>query len=228
MEKILIIEDNKDVNHMLCELLKEEQYDVRTEYDGMKGMKALKEENFDLLILDIMLPYKSGDEILKELRKFSNIPVIVLSAKDLVGTKIDLLKLGADDYMTKPFDLGEVAARVAAHLRRTKIQQSLENIYYYKDLELDANEKRVLAAGQPVELTAKEYLMMELFLKNKGKVFSKANIYETVWGEEYIGDDNAVKTHMSNLRSKLKKANQEEEYIETVWGLGYRLCKEKL
>ncbi len=225
MEKILIIEDNKDVNHMLCETLKAEQYDVYCEYDGLAGMKALKEDSFDMLILDIMLPYKSGDEILRELRGFSDIPVLVISAKDLVGTKIDLLTLGADDYITKPFDLGEIAARVAAHLRRTKIRQSMESVYTYKDLELNTSEKRFTAAGLSIELTAKEFLIMELFLKNKGKVFSKANIYETIWGEEYLGDDNAVKTHMSNLRNKLKKANPSDEYIETVWGLGYRLCK---
>ena len=225
MKRILIIEDNKDVNNMLCETLKAEDYDVYCEYDGMAGMKALIEASFDLLILDIMLPYKSGDEILRELRGFSNMPVLVISAKDLVGTKIDLLKLGADDYITKPFDLGEIAARVAAHLRRTKIQEILSSVYTYKDLELNTDEKRLSAAGQSIELTAKELLIMELLLKNKGKVFSKANIYETVWGEEYLGDDNAVKTHMSNLRNKLKKANPNGEYIETVWGLGYRLCK---
>lgn len=210
---------------MLCETLKAEDYDVYCEFDGMAGMKALKEASFDLLILDIMLPYKSGDEILRELRGFSNMPTLVISAKDLVGTKIDLLKLGADDYITKPFDLGEIAARVAAHLRRTKIQETLSSVYIYKDLELNTDEKRLSAAGQSIELTAKEFLIMELLLKNKGKVFSKVNIYETVWGEEYLGDDNAVKTHMSNLRNKLKKTNPNEEYIETVWGLGYRLCK---
>lgn len=225
MKRILIIEDNKDVNNMLCETLKAEDYDVYCEFDGMAGMKALKEASFDLLILDIMLPYKSGDEILRELRGFSNMPALVISAKDLVGTKIDLLKLGADDYITKPFDLGEIAARVAAHLRRTKIQETLSSVYIYKDLELNTDEKRLSAAGQSIEFTAKEFLIMELLLKNKGKVFSKANIYETVWGEEYLGDDNAVKTHMSNLRNKLKKTNPNEEYIETVWGLGYRLCK---
>lgn len=225
MEKILIIEDNKDVNDMLRETLEAEEYQVKSAYDGISGMKALQSESYDLLILDIMLPYKSGDQILKELRTFSNMPVLVLSAKDMVGTKIDLLKLGADDYVTKPFDLNEVVARVASHLRRAKIQQTLESIYTYKDLELNTSQKSLIAAGVGIELTSKEYGIMELFLKNKSKVFSKGNIYETIWNEEYLGDDNVVKTHMSNLRNKLKKINPEEEYIETVWGLGYRLCK---
>lgn len=225
METILVIEDNKDVNDMLCETLKAEGYQVKAAYDGLSGMSELKKEIYDMVLLDIMLPYKSGDEILKELRKFSNIPTIILSAKSMVETKIDLLQLGADDYMTKPFDLGEVAARVGTHLRRTRIQQIQESIYTYKDLELNASKKQLKVAGKEVEMTAKEYMILELLLKHKGKVFSKANIYETLWKEEYLGDDNAIKTHMSNIRNKLKTANPEEEYIETVWGLGYRLCK---
>lgn len=221
----MIIEDNKDVNNMLREALEGEGYQVRSEYEGLSGMRTLKSETYDILLLDIMLPYKSGDEILRELRQFSDMPVIILSAKDMVGLKIDLLKLGADDYMTKPFDLGEVGARVATHLRRTRIQHSLESIYTYRDLKLNINEKRFTIGDIEINLTAKEYLLMELLLKNKGKVFSKANIYESLWGEEYLGDDNAVKTHMSNLRNKLKKVKPEEEYIETVWGMGYRLRK---
>lgn len=221
----MIIEDNKDVNNMLREALEGEGYQVRSEYEGLSGMRTLKSETYDILLLDIMLPYKSGDEILRELRQFSDMPVIILSAKDMVGLKIDLLKLGADDYMTKPFDLGEVGARVATHLRRTRIQHSLESIYTYKDLKLNINEKRFTIGEIEINLTAKEYLLMELLLKNKGKVFSKANIYESLWGEEYLGDDNAVKTHISNLRNKLKKVKPEEDYIETVWGMGYRLRK---
>lgn len=225
MDKILIIEDNKDVNLLLKEALVNEGYQVDTAFDGLSGAKALKAGDYDLLLLDIMLPYISGDVLLKELREYSDIPVIILSAKDMTSTKIDLLKLGADDYITKPFDLGEVAARVATQLRRAHRLQKTVSVITYKDLVLDSNTKQVSVKDEILELTAKEYHMLELLLQNPGKVFSKANIYETVWGEEYLGDDNAVKTHMSNLRSKLKKANPEEEYIETAWGLGYRLVK---
>lgn len=226
MSKILIIEDNQDVNMMLKETLEFDGYEVDSVFDGMAGMKLLKAQKHDMILLDIMLPYKSGDEILRELREFSEIPVMVLSAKDMVGTKIDLLKLGADDYITKPFDLGEVSARIASHLRRVNCQKKKDNIVKYKDIMLDANSKTVSAAGVLLNLTAKEYQIMELLLMNPHKLFSKVNIYETLWGEEYLEDDKAVKTHMSNLRSKLKKANTETEYIETVWGLGYRLFKE--
>jgi DNA-binding response OmpR family regulator len=226
MNKILIIEDNQDVNMMLKKTLEIDGYEVDSAFDGIAGMELLKKKEYDMILLDIMLPYKNGDEILRKLREFSGIPVIVLSAKDLVSTKIDLLKLGADDYITKPFDLGEVSARIATHLRRANYQKKTDSIIKYKDILLDADSKTVTASGTLLNLTAKEYQIMELLLMNPNKLFSKVNIYETVWGEEYLEDDKAVKTHMSNLRSKLKKANMEAEYIETVWGLGYRLYKE--
>ncbi len=225
MEKILIIEDNKDINDMLSQTLAAEGYQIKSVYDGLVGMRELKSETYDMLLLDIMLPYKSGDEILKEVREFSNIPIVVLSAKNMIATKIDLLKLGADDYITKPFDLGELVARIAANLRRTRVQKQLESVYTYKDMELNTSKKQLRVAGTEVEMTAKEYMIIELLLKNNGKVFSKANIYESIWNEEYLGDDNAIKTHMSNIRNKLKTVNPNEKYIETVWGLGYRLYK---
>lgn len=226
MDTILIVEDNKDVNLMLAEALIDAGYAVKSVYTGIDGINGIKDHAYDLILLDIMLPYKSGDEILKEMRKFSEIPVIVISAKDMVGTKIDLLKLGADDYITKPFDLGEVVARVESNLRRShkKIQEN--KVFQYKDIVLDDSTKHVSVNGIEIELTAKEYMILELMLKHGGKVFTKANLYESVWQDEYIGDDNAVKTHISNLRSKLKKVNPNEAYIETVWGLGYRLYKD--
>ena len=225
MNRILIIEDSKDVNLMLMESLEGEGYQVKSAFDGFEGMQEAKENKYDLILLDIMLPYKSGDGILKEIRMYSDIPIIIISAKNMVATKVDLLKLGADDYITKPFDLEEVTARVAANLRRSHKQEELNNVFKYKDIELDINKKRVTISGAELDLTAKEYLIIELLMQNPGKVFSKVNIYESLWKEEYLGDDNAVKTHISNLRNKLKNANPDEEYVETVWGLGYRLYK---
>lgn len=226
MDKILIIEDNRDVNNMLAEVLLNAGYDVCQVYTGTDGINEIKTREYALVILDIMLPYKSGDEILKEVRGFSDIPVIIISAKDMIGTKIDLLRMGADDYITKPFDLGEVAARVEANLRRYRKQSASETVLHYGDMVLDDNARRITVNHKELDLTAKEYEILELMLKNKGKVFTKANLYETVWQETYLGDDNAVKTHLSNLRSKLKAANPGKEYIETVWGLGYRLYKD--
>ncbi len=225
MQKIFIIEDSKDINIILAQMLKDEGYEVKSAFTGLEAMTELKSEKYDLILLDIMLPYISGDQILKELRTFSDVPVIVISAKDMVVTKIDLLKLGADDYITKPFDLGEVSARVASNLRRFNKNKEIYNVINYKDISINTSTKQVIANGVELELTAKEYLIIELLIQNLGKVFSKVNIYESIWQEEYIGDDNAVKTHMSNLRSKLKKASPDQQYIETVWGLGYRLYK---
>jgi Response regulators consisting of a CheY-like receiver domain and a winged-helix DNA-binding domain len=227
MDNILIIEDNEDVNRMLARALTDAGYRVTTCYTGADGIAEIRSNAYDLILLDLMLPYKSGDEVLKEARQWTDVPVIVVSAKDMVGTKIDLLRLGADDYITKPFDLGEVAARVESNLRRAHKHKRESALYRYKDLTLDDAAKRVTVRGAELELTAKEYGILELLVKQGGKVYTKANLYESVWQEEYLGDDNAVKTHMSNLRHKLKKANPDEEYIETVWGLGYRLCKEQ-
>lgn len=227
MSTILVIEDNEDVNQMLTEALTDAGYAVKSSYTGIEGMEKIKNCKYDLILLDIMLPYKSGDEILKEMRKFSEIPVIVISAKDMVGTKIDFLKLGADDYITKPFDLGEVVARVECNLRRSSQQTQVSKVFGYKDMMLDDSTKHVIVNDIEIELTAKEYMILELLIKHKGKVFTKANLYESIWQDEYLGDDNAVKTHISNLRNKLKKANPKVEYIETVWGLGYRLYKEQ-
>lgn len=225
MSTILVIEDNEDINKMLKETLTDEGYAVESAYTGIEGLNKVKNNSYDLVLLDIMLPYKSGDEVLKEIRGFSEVPVIVISAKDMVGIKIDLLKLGADDYITKPFDLGEVTARVEANLRRTSKKIKADKSFHYKDMTLDDNTKRVTVNNAEIDLTAKEYMILEMLIKYQGKVFTKANLYETIWQEEYLGDDNAVKTHISNIRSKLKKANKDEEYIETVWGLGYRLYK---
>ncbi|GFZ33607.1 DNA-binding response regulator [Clostridium zeae] len=226
MGSILVIEDNKDVNHMLGEALIDEGYEVQTAYTGIEGLNKVKNSNFDLILLDIMLPYKSGDEILKEIRKFSDVPVIVISAKDIIGTKIDFLRMGADDYITKPFDLGEVVARVESNLRRYQKHIKETRVFSYKGILLDDSAKRVCVNGIEIELTAKEYRILEMLIKHQGKVFTKANLYESIWQEEYLGDDNAVKTHISNLRNKLHKADSDEKYIETVWGLGYRLYKE--
>lgn len=223
MERILIIEDERDVNQLLAQTLQNSGYETVSVWNGLEGIQQLQKQHFDMVLLDLMLPYKSGDEVLKEIRKDCDIPVIVISAKDLVGTKIDLLTLGADDYITKPFDLGEVTARVVSNLRRCHIKNQKKQLTY-KELTLDTESKTLTVSGSELELTAKEYGIMELLLQSPNKVFSKAYLYETIWGYEYLGDENVIKTHISNLRTKMKNYS-ETEYIETVWGLGYRLAK---
>ena len=217
------MEDNKDVNHVLKEALEQAGYASESAYDGLTAMDLLKNRTYTLVLLDIMLPYRSGDNILKELRTFSQVPVIVISAKDMVGTKVDLLKLGADDYITKPFDLDEVVARVESNLRRYVTQDKKPEVLRFHDLSLDVEAKRAMINEVELDLTAKEVAILELLLRSPKKVFTKANLYEIIWQEVYYGDDNTIKTHMSNLRSKLKEVSPNKEYIETVWGLGYRM-----
>ncbi|MDO5519304.1 MAG: response regulator transcription factor [bacterium] len=220
---ILVIEDNEDLNKMVREALEDASYHVDSSFTGMDGLAKLKQNTYELVLLDLMLPFTSGDRILKEFREFSDTPVIIISAKDMVTTKIDLLRLGADDYLTKPFDLGELLARVESTLRRVHKKELKSERITYEELTLDPSSKRVFVGKQEANLTQKEYLLLELLLVNKGQVFTKSSLYEKIWGEEFFGDDNAIKTHISNLRSKLKKSGATKDYIETVWGLGYRL-----
>lgn len=223
-EKILIIEDDIEICNLLKEFLEENEYDVKTSNTGIDGMRELKTAVYNLVILDLMLPFKSGDEILRELRSFSNIPVIILSAKDMVHTKVDLLRLGADDYVTKPFDLNEVLARIESNLRRCSSEVNVEkSILTYKDITLNEEEKKVIVNGNTLVLTSKEYNILLLLLSHPQKVFSKANLFESIWNEEYFSEDNTLNVHMSNIRNKLKSANPSEEYIETIWGMGYKL-----
>lgn len=226
MKRMLIIEDDKTINKLLCSIFGKDGYVCESAQNGFDGLTMALQNEYNIILMDLMLPLKTGEEVLREIRKSKSTPVIVLSAKGEVYNRIELLRLGADDYITKPFDLEEVVARVESNLRRSHTQAVTEKLLYYKDLVFDDNAKRITRQDIEVDLTAKECKIMELLLKNRGKVFTKANLYETIWEDAYLGDDNAVKTHISNLRSKLKLANPKEEYIETVWGLGYRLAKE--
>lgn len=223
VDTVLIIEDDKDLRLMLAETLIDAGYRVNSAYTGADGIREIRSHPYDLVLLDIMLPYKSGDEVLREMRTFCETPVIIISAKDIVSTKIDLLNLGADDYITKPFDLGEMVARVESNIRRSKMR--LENkIIRYGQIVLDDVSKRVMLMNSELDLTSKEYAILFTLLTNPDEVITKARLYEIVWCEEYPGNEGILKTHISNLRNKMKKICQ-EDYIETVWGLGYRLKK---
>lgn len=223
--KILVVEDDREINSMLCEMLDENGYAAEGAFTGMEGLSRLRSGSYDLLILDLMLPYKSGDAVLQELRSFSSLPAIVISAKDTVQNKLDLFRLGADDYLTKPFDLDEVLVRVEAVLRRcgsSKTQRAPEILQAGK-LAVDTESKTASVDGQELVLTAKEYGILELLMRYPHKVFSKANLFESIWNEKYACEDNTLNVHMSNLRNKLKAADPETEYIKTVWGMGYRM-----
>lgn len=223
--RILVVEDDREINSMLCEMLDENGYAAEGAFTGMEGLSRLRSGDYDLLILDLMLPYKSGDAVLQELRSFSSLPAIVISAKDTVQNKLDLFHLGADDYLTKPFDLDEVLVRVEAVLRRcgSSEAQRAPEILKAGKLAVDTESKTASVDGQELVLTAKEYGILELLMRYPHKVFSKANLFESIWNEEYACEDNTLNVHMSNLRNKLKAADPETEYIKTVWGMGYRM-----
>lgn len=224
--RILIADDELDIRQMLRLYLEKEGYEVYEAVDGMEAFSVLESTEIDLLLLDIMMPKKNGYEVLKELRQKSNIPVIILSAKDTDDEKILGLDLGADDYIAKPFHPMEAMARINSNLRRFYAlgakAKSLPAIKV-KDLTLD-QEACVLYQGEMlIELTSVEYKIMQLFMENPGRVFTKKQIYEAGWGEEFAGGDNNLMVCMSKLRAKL--SGDANAYIKTIRGLGYRLEK---
>ena len=201
--KILIIEDDIEISDMLNDYLSKNNYDTSIARDGINGIKIAKENNPDLIILDIMLPYKSGDEVLREVRKFSDAPVIILSAKDSIQMKVDLLKIGADDYVVKPFDLSELLARIETNLKRYVKSFNQKIIYNYKNITLNYDLKEVLVDEDIIRLTSKEFEILYLLIKYPNKVFSKKNLYEAVWEDMYTYDNDTINTHISNIRKKL-------------------------
>ena len=227
MKKVLTAEDDKEINRLICEYLSSQGYDTLSAYNGLDTVRIVHEHNdLSLLILDLMLPFQSGDMVLQKIREFSDIPVIVVSAKSETRSKIDLIRMGADDYLTKPFDLDELLVRAEAVLRRYEgdhHKQTEAKVLTYKNLVLDITSGTAAICGEALTLTSKEFAILVLMLRNPTKLWSKANLFESVWGENYLSDDNTVKVHMSNIRAKLKKLDPSNEYIETVWGMGYRL-----
>lgn len=225
--RVLIVEDDNDINNMLANLAGKNGYEAVQAYSGTEAALHLKSTEFHLVLLDIMIPGMDGKELLHMIRKTMDMPVIVISARIGKDDKIEMLNLGADDYITKPFDIDELSARINSNLRRYskgyKRENESKNTLSFKDITLNRETKEVLVNRKEIILTAREFTILELLLCNPRKVFSKANLFESVWGDEYMGDDNTVNVHMSNLRSKLQKANKDEEYIETIWGMGYKL-----
>lgn len=228
MEKanISIVEDDNEINNMLATLFTKTGYNVRQAFSGTEAKLYLEQIEFHLVLLDLMIPGISGEQLLLDIRATKEMPIIVITAKLDKQLKLDLLRAGADDYIIKPFDLEEVSARVYSNIRRylefNKGPSSKERLSY-KDILMDVDTKEVLVNSKLVTLTAREFAILELLLRNPKKVFTKANLFESVWGDQYLGDDNTVNVHMSNLRNKLTKANPQGDYIETIWGMGYRL-----
>lgn len=220
---ILVIEDDVMINNLLCKVLSDNGFEVDKALDGEDGLRKAQDNEYELILLDLMLPKKSGEELLGELRKTKQTPAIVLSAKNEVINRIELLRLGADDYISKPFDVDEVILRIEAVLRRTG-GITAPSLLEYKKMKLDKDSKRVLIGESEITCTVMEFSILELMLENPNKVFSKRNLFESVTGEDYMSDDNTMNVHMSNLRKKIAKVT-DEPYIDTVYGMGYRLSK---
>lgn len=221
---ILIVEDDNDINHMLSDLLGSQGYRTASAFSGTEALLYIEREAPSAVILDLMLPGMTGEALLSRIKEMcAAISVIVASARDDVRTRVELLRAGADDYLVKPFDTNELLARLEAVLRRNGQDGRSRKRLIYKDLVIEPEDFSVTVSGQEVTLTRREYLILELLVRNPGKVFTKNNIYESVWNEEYLGEDNAVNVHISNIRQKLAKANREETYIQTVWGIGFKM-----
>lgn len=221
---ILVVEDDQDINRLLCRILTDGGYDVRPAFSGSEAVLWAEQYDYDLVLLDLMLPGVTGEEFIARMRKKRTMPIIVLSAKAGLESRVNVLRLGADDFIPKPFDNDEVLARVEAQLRRYK-QFSAPGggqVLRCGDLELDREAIRVTAGGREVALTAREFEILSLLMSHPRKVFTREQLYESAWGGEYMGDDNTVNVHISNLRSKLSKVS-DGEYIKTVWGIGFKM-----
>ena len=222
MKTILIIEDDNDINHILNELLTTNGYQCISAFSGTEGLLLVEKETIDLILLDLMLPGKNGSEVLETIRKTKKVPIIALTAISDINSKVNLLKLGADDYITKPFDHAELLARIEVQLRKEDSPTD-SSLLVYKDISLDYNAYSVAVGGIPLIFSRKEFEILKLLMTYPSKVFSKENIYESVWGDDYIGDDNTIAVHISNIRNKLSQLNPNEEYVQTIWGIGFKM-----
>lgn len=221
MSKILIVEDDADISNMLRELLSP-HYSISQAFSGTEAVMCAEREEFDLILLDLMLPGLTGEEVLERVRAQGNVPLIAVSAKDDKSTKVGLLKSGVDDFIGKPFDNDELMARIEALLRRSSGGGSTD-VLTFKNVKLNRSTMEVSVCNKPVSLTKREYLILELLMSNPKKIFTKNNIFESVWNEQFLGEDNAVNVHISNIRQKLSKLDPGESYIQTVWGLGFKM-----
>jgi len=230
MTNILVCDDDKEIVDAIAIYLEQEGYHIRKAYDGEEAIQILKEEDIQLLIIDIMMPRLDGIHATLKIREYSSIPIIILSAKSEDADKILGLNIGADDYVSKPFNPLELVARVKSHLRRyTKLgnmQEDNKQIYRVGGLAINDDTKEVMVDEELVKLTPIEYNILLLLVKNQGRVFSIDQIYENIWNEEAIGADNTVAVHIRHIREKIEINPKEPRYLKVVWGVGYKIEKQ--
>ncbi len=221
MKKILIVEDDVHISGMIQDLLTQEGYVTNVAYSGTEALMCFRMEKYELILLDLMLPGKTGYDVLTEIRAESQVPVIVLTAIDTKESTVSLLKLGANDYITKPFDNEELLVRIEVQLRN--VTTTSPETLHFKDVTLDLEQFDAFVQQEPLNLSKREFEILKCMMENPKKVFTKNNLYESVWGEEFFGDDNTINVHISKIRTKLAKINPETEYIQTVWGIGFKM-----
>ena len=221
MDKILIIEDDVEINTLLTDFLKENGYVVYSQYDGLHVLDFLHKEKIDLIILDIMLPYRSGDIILADIRRQFTIPVLIISAKETTQNKIDLLRLGADDYITKPFNIKIVIQRIKAILRRCEGDDTVEKVLQCGNLAVDFESHTVKKHGKLLTLTPTEFKLLHRFCLNPGQVLTRQILLEKLWDQDgNFVDEHTLTINISRLRAKI--ADEEYAYIKTIYGVGYK------
>ena len=230
MYNVLVCDDDREIVEAIEIYLSQEGYKVLKAYDGEEALKVLDREKVDLLIIDVMMPKLDGIRATLKIREKKNMPIIILSAKSEDADKILGLNVGADDYMTKPFNPLELTARVKSQLRRytqlvSTIDKSNQAVYAVGGLSIDDEQKEVTVDGEPVRLTPIEYNILLLLVKNQGKVFSIDQIYESIWNEDAIGVDNTVAVHIRHIREKIEINPKEPRYLKVVWGVGYKIEK---
>ena len=226
--KILLVEDDVEISEMLKNFLITENFEVVTAYDGESACEKFFADEYSIVLLDLMIPKISGMEVMKTIRASSTVPIMILSAKDTDSDKTLGLGLGADDYVTKPFSVTEVLARIKANIRRNTqytaaVAAEEEEILTKGELVLNLNVYSVMKNGKKVELTAKEFEILKLLMKNPKKVYTKEQLYSQIWNDAYMGDENAVNVHISRLRNKIEDNPRDPDYVVTVWGIGYKL-----
>lgn len=224
-QKILIVEDNKLISRSLERKLKEEFFDVKAVFDGVEALKEFDKIEYDLILLDLILPLKKGSEVLVAMRQKSDVPVIIISTKDSDVEKAINLGLGADDYLAKPFSMLELVARVKAVLRRTQniTEKSSKQIHKVFDLEINLSNYIVKKNNESVDLTLKEFEILKLLVTHPGQTFSKQLMYRSIWEEEYYYNDNVINVHIRRLREKIEDNPSKPKVIITLWGFGYKL-----
>ncbi len=219
--KILVIEDNADINHMIAQALTKNGYSCDQAYSGTEGLLRFEQTKYDLILLDLMLPGLDGESVLSKFRKISDLPILVLTAKDSIESKVEVLRAGADDYLCKPFAMEELLVRIQVQLRKINKTKPHDA---FKQLTLDPTLYDARINGELLQLTKHEYYILELLIGSPHRVFTKQEIYEYAWNEPYYGDDKTINVHISNLRKKIHKY-VEEEYIKTVWGIGFKMAE---